>query len=216
MLIAFIATTLIAVSYPPTRHFVYGFKIETAAVPGGADSGKTDTGTISVDVLHLQNDTGTVVNVSEQSNVRQGLKTVMCVTYGTGLVQCNAIQNVTVEEMSLLRLLGRNFLNWAEIDQQRTWHNGAFDGRSRETNNYRITGQTNGLFDIAFDRVLNVPGPDGYVSTTKGLLSYNEGRSVPMRLTQQTVTEPQTAGGNQIVEDLTLTLQSDSLAARSG
>lgn len=213
MLTAFIAATLLAAAYPGTKQFNYAFNIDTAELPRSEDGDKSDRGTIQVDVVSVQSDTGTVVRVSEQSQARPNLQPAACVAYGTGLVQCDAIQNVTVEEMSLLRLLGRDFLNWGQIDRQRSWHNGAFDGRARETNDYRITAQTNGLFEIAFERVLSVPGYDGYISTTKGRLSYNSDRSTPTSVTQQTITTPQTGVPNQIVEDLTLTLQSNSLAS---
>ena len=215
MLVPIVAATLIiGVFYPASRHFVYSYDIDTAAQV--SDGSKSDVGTILVDVLGFQTDTGTVVRVSEQSKARPDLKPAMCVTYGTGLVQCDAIANVTVEEMCLLRVLGRNFVNWAELDRQRAWHNGAFDGHTRESNDFQITGQTHGLFDIAFKRVLNVPGFDGYVSTTNGHVSYDRDHSAPMTLTQETVTKPQTGDRDRIIEDLTLRLQSDSLVARPG
>jgi hypothetical protein len=214
MLVPFVAATLISVLYPASRHFVYTFDIDTAART--SDGSKSDAGTIDADVLGFQTDTGTVVRISEQSKARPDPKPAMCVTYGTGLVQCDVIQNVTVEEMCLLRVLGRNFVNWSEVDRQRAWHNGAFDGHARESNDFQITGQTNGLFDIAFKRVLNVPGFDGYVSTTNGRVSYDRDNSTPMSLTQETVTQPQTGQTDRIIEDLTLRLQSASLVARPG
>jgi hypothetical protein len=119
--------------------------------------------------------------------------------------------------MCLLRLLGRNFVNWAEVDGHRAWHNGATDGRAQETNDYRIIGQSAKTLDIGFHRVLHVPGADGYVSTTKGRLSYNAASSAPTSVTQETITQPPSGAANEVIEDLTLTLQSDSLvAARPG
>ena len=211
MIQAFIAATLIAATYPPSRHFVYAFTIATDARPASADDQRSDTGSIQVDVVSFQSDTGTVVRVSEQSRTRASAQPSLCVAYGTGLVQCDAITNVTVEEMSLLRLLGRNFLNWGEIDNQRSWRNGAFDGRAREADDYRIVGQAHGQFDIAFERVLDVPGSDGFTSTTEGRLTYSEERSAPTSLRQETITKPQSGDRAPVVEDLTLTLRSDSL-----
>jgi len=215
MIFAFAAATLIAATYPGSRHFVYGFTINTTASSSGQNAGKSDAGTITVDVLHVQPDTGTVVSVSEQSHARHG-QTAMCVTYGSGLVECSPIENVSVEQMTLLRLLGRNFVNFAEIDHQRTWQNGATDGQAHETNTFRLTGQSGKLLDIAFDRVLHVPGPDGYVSTTKGRLAYNADSAAPATLTQETILQPQFNNTVSTVEDLTLTLQSDSLTSQAG
>ena len=215
MIQAFIAATLIAATYPPSRHFVYGFTIATDAFPASGGERRSDTGEIQVDVVSFQSDTGTVVRVSEQSHARAGPESSTCVVYGTGLVQCDAIANVTVEEMSLLRMLGRNFLNWGEIDNQRSWRNGAFDGRAREANDYRIVGEANGQLEIAFERDLNVPGMDGFVSTTKGRLTYNEERSAPTSLTQETITKPQGGDRSPIVEDLTLTLRDSLVGTRA-
>jgi hypothetical protein len=117
--------------------------------------------------------------------------------------------------MCLLRLLGRNFVNFAAIDHQRTWQNGATDGRAHETNTFRITGQSKTLLNIAFDRVLNVPGADGYVSTTKGQLSYDATDDAPTSVTQQTIIQPQIGSDVATVEDLTLTLQTVSLTSIS-
>lgn len=214
MITAYAAAMLLAAAYPASKHYVYAFTIDAAPSERSGDGGKRDRGTIDADVLAVQADSGTVVRISEQSRARPALQAATCVAYGTGLVQCDAIGNVTVEEMSLLRLLGRGFLNFGEVDRQRGWHNGASDGRARESNDYRITSESKGEFEIAFQRVLNVPGFDGYVSTTTGSLSYDQQRSAPTSLKQQTITKPQAGTDDPIVEDLTLTLQSGSLLAR--
>lgn len=214
MVTAFIAAMLLAAAYPASKHFIYQFTIDAALSERSSEGTNHDRGTIDADVLAVQADSGTVVRISEQSRARPALGPATCVAYGTGLVQCDAIANVTVEEMSLLRLLGRGFLNFGEVDRQRSWHNGASDGRAQESNDYRITSESKGVFEIAFQRVLNVPGFDGYVSTTTGSLSYNQERSAPTSLTQQTITKAQTGTDDPIVEDLTLRLQSASLVAR--
>lgn len=214
MILAFAAATLIAVTYPASHHFVYGFTINTAPASSGANAAKSDAGSITVDVLHVQSDTGTVVSVSEQSRARKPAQAT-CVTYGSGLVVCSPIESVSVEEMCVLRLLGRNFVNFAEIDHKRAWQNGASDGRARETNSFRITGQSKTVLDIAFDRVLNVQGADGYVSTTKGQLSYDATSDAPTSVTQHTIIQPQIGSSVATVEDLTLTLQTVSLTSLS-
>lgn len=207
MLTALLAATVVAATYPLPRHFVYGFTMNTGVAAQPAGGAKTDAGSIVVDVVKVLDDTGTLVRVSEQSPARASQPASTCVAYGTGLVQCDPIDTISVEEMCLLRVLGRNFLNWSEIDKQRAWHTGASDGRARESNDYRITGQTNGLFQIAFERVLHVDGSDGYVSMTQGRISYDDARAVPAFLTQQTVTRPQSGDRPAVLEQLTLSLR---------
>ena len=206
MFTALLAATIVAATYPLPHHFEYGFTMDTGVIAheGGA---KADAGSIAVDVVKVLDDTGTLVRVSERSPARASQPPSTCVAYGTGLVQCDPIDSITVEEMCLLRVLGRNFLNWSEIDKQHAWHNGASDGHARESNDYRITGQTNGLFQISFERVLDVQGSDGYVSTTQGRLSYDDARAVPAFLTQKTVTRPQSGDRPAVVEQLTLSLR---------
>jgi hypothetical protein len=209
MVAPLLAAAVIGVLHGPSRELTYAFSIDT----GTTQQRSMDAGTITVDVLYVQADSGTVVSVSERSHSRANLHAATCVTYGIGLVICSPQQNVTVEEMSLLRVAGRNFVNWSAIGAKRTWQYAESDGRAHETNDYRITNMRDGILDITFQRALDVSAPDGYVAQTSGNLSYNQGSSLPIALTQETVTRPQpNFAGVRIDEHLTLTLERDSLA----
>jgi hypothetical protein len=212
MLLALIAATTIAVSSVPSRQLVYTFNIYTVtSSPQAAQA--ADSGTIRVDVMFVQPDNGTVVHVSEQSRGRAVQPLLTCVTYGVGLVICDPSRSVTIEEMCLLRLTGQNFLNDALVTDRRGWQFSEADGRAKEVNDFKISRSDRGVLTIPFRRLLNVSGSDGYVTTTRGSISYNADRSVPVALAQEAVTRPNGNPSDPITEHLTVQLKSDSLTS---
>jgi len=215
------------------RHLAYSFDISITSelsvhssgvgeAGGGTGSGIThygagnsDKGTITVDVLGVQPDTGLIVNVSEQGRGDRSAEPAMCVVYGIGSVVCDSSKKVNEEEMSLLRVLGRNFVNPSQLDAKRHWQNIEAMAGGKETNDYTIASDdTNGMLGIDYLRVLTIEGANGYRADTRGTLSYNQKLSVPVLLKEDTVTREHVAQGqdNRIEQQLTLTLTTDSLA----
>lgn len=221
------------------RHLVYSFdvtirtdmQVKTSGIGNGDSSlhvasvsgtgtnhygaGDSDQGTIAVDVLQVQPDNGLVVKISEQSRGDRNAEPALCVVYGIGSVICDSSKKVNEEEMALLRLLGRGFVNPSTIDAKHHWSYDASTPEAKENNDYTIVGQHGDLTDISLQRVLTVSGAQGYVATTDGSLSYDQKRSAPTKVEEDTVTRQHVDIGqdNRTETQVTLTLQHDSLAS---
>jgi hypothetical protein len=214
----------------PIRHLVYDFTVtlsttstvHSSGIGDGATSGSTDYraantdhGQIVVDVVAVQPDTGLVVRISETGyNTRNSVPT-MCVTYGNGTVICDqSTGGVNEEESSLLRLLGRNFVNQSEIDNKNHWHTAQTGPQAQETNDYTIDRTNGDLLDISLQRVLKVTaGAQPFDATTDGRITYNQKMSVPTKVVEDTTTHKNTGMGNydRIQQQISLTLSSDSM-----
>lgn len=220
----------------PMRHLVYGFDISITseltihssgidAGGGGTGSGiahygggNSDKGTITVDVLGVQPDTGLVVSISEQARGNRTANPATCVTYGMGSVLCDSSQKVNEEEMALLRVIGRNFVNPALIDTKHHWQTSENINGGTETNDYTIASDSgNGTIGIDYLRVLKIEGAGGFRADTHGNLSYDQKRTIPTQIKEDTVTRQNQGAGqdNRTEQQITLTLSSDSLAQAS-
>jgi hypothetical protein len=228
---ALTAGTAFADGAKPIRHLVYNFDvtfnttstIHDSGIGGGPVSGSTDyhagnmdKGQIDVDVMTVQPDTGLVVNVSEHAqNTRNSVPT-MCVAYGNGMVICDQSHgDLNEEEMSLLRVIGRDFINHSLIDNKNHWQYAQSTPQAKETNDYTIESTNGDVLGITFQRYLKVTTGQPFEATTNGTLRYDQKLSVPTMLSEDTVTRRNTGQGNydRIEEHVTLNLRNDSMAS---
>ena len=221
---AFAASAAIADDAKPIRHLVYNFTVtltsdvaqQNYSGTSNASGGTNDRGQIVVDVVSVQPDTGLVVRVSENARGARSAEPAMCVTYGTGQLICDSSKKVNEEEYALLRLLGRNFINRAEIDANNHWHYGTDTSDGSESNDYTINGDRDGVLSVNFQRELKVRGPQGYTADTQGTLSYNEKMSLPVSESEETVTRAQTGESyNRLDQQISFSLVSDSMAPQA-
>jgi len=218
----------------PIRHLAYTFDISITSeqtvhssgigeAGGGTGSGMThyaagnsDKGTITVDIMGVQPDTGLVVSIAEQGRGDRTAEPATCVVYGIGSVICDPAKKINEEEMSLLRVLGRNFVNPSTIDAKHHWQNIESSATGdKEINDYTISrDDNNGSINIDFQRQLTVAGAGGYRADTSGSIAYNQKLSVPTQVKEDTVTRRHLNQGqdDRTEQQLTLTLTSDSLA----
>ena len=218
----------------PVRHLVFNFGVSIATTltehtsgiggdgpaSGSVDShgSNSDTGTIVADVMAVQPDTGLVVRVSETGRGARNNAPTMCVTYGTGSVLCDmSAGGPNEEEMSLLRVLGRDFVNAALMDAKNHWRTSAQGAGGAETNDYTMNSTNGDVADISFQRVLEVGGAQAFTASTQGHIVYNKKLSVPVNMTEDTITRKNTGMGNYSTVDqkMTFSLSSDSLATTS-
>ena len=215
----------------PVRHLVYTFDVtlsttstvHDSGIGGDGDAtgsanyraGNTDQGTINVDVLQVQPDSGLVVQISEQARNNRSAVPTMCVVYGNSAVICDQSHGqLNEEESSLLRFLGRNFVNKSQLDAKNHWRYSASDAQSQETNDFTLGTATGDTLPITYQRVLKVQGVHGFNATTDGTLTYDEKMSVPVNIKEETITRRDTGMGNYdtVQQQMTLTLSTDSLA----
>lgn len=214
----------------PVRHLVYNFDVAFnttrtqhdsgigGPVSGSTDShaGTMDKGTIVVDVLTVQPDSGLVVKVSEQARDTRSSVPTMCVAYGSGAVVCDQSHGeLNEEEMSLLRVIGKDFINQSLIDNKRHWQYSQSTPEAKETNDYTIDSTNGDILGISFERVLKVETGQPFNATTNGKITYNQKLSVPTGLEEDTVTRRDTGGGNydRVEQRITLSLATDSMQA---
>lgn len=216
----------------PIRHLVFNMGVtiattqtqHTSGIGGdGPESGSvdykgsnSDTGTIVADIMAVQPDSGLVVRVSEQGRGDRNSEPTMCVTYGTGTVLCDMGKGgPNEEEMSLLRVLGRDFVNPVLMDAKKHWRTSSEGAGGKETNDYTVDSQSGDIYNISFQRVLDVGGAQAFNASTQGKIVYNEKLSVPTSMTEDTITRKSGMGGDYTTIDqkMTFTLSSDSLAS---
>lgn len=232
--LALTAGPVLADGAAPIRHLVYKFDVtlDTTStvhdsgiggdgpVSGSSDyrAGASDEGQIAVDVMQVQPDSGLVVQVSEQARNRRDAAPTMCVIYGSSAVICDQTHGaLNEEESSLLRFLGRNFVNPATLDSKNHWQYAASDSQSQETSDYTLGKASGETVPVTYQRVLKVAGVNGFNATTDGTLTYNQKLSVPVSVKEDTTTRKQTGMGNYDTtrQQITLTLTGDSLAQTS-
>lgn len=215
------------------RHLAYSFDITITSeltvhssgigeAGGGTGSGIThypggnsDKGTITVDVIGVQPDTGLIIKIAEEGRGDRSAAPATCVVYGIGSVICEPNAKINEEEMSLMRVLGRNFINQSTIDNNHHWQNIESGAAGKEVNDYTISKDNHdGTLEIDFQRVLTVEGAGAYRADTHGSLAYNQRLSVPTQVKEDTVTRTHVGQGqdNRVEQQLTLTLTTDSLA----
>jgi hypothetical protein len=142
----------------------------------------------------------------------------MCVVYGSSAVICDQTHGaLNEEESSLLRFLGRNFVNTATLDAKNHWQYSASDSQSQETSDFTLGKAAGDTVPVTYQRVLKVAGVNGFNATTDGTLTYNQKLSVPVSVKEDTTTRKQTGAGNYDTtrQQITLTLTGDSLAQAS-
>jgi len=221
-----------APSSAPLRHLVYSFtynvgttdSIHSSGISGDGPAsgvsdyrgGTNDKGTLSIDVMQVANDGGLVVKISEQARETRSAEPALCAVYGvTGSVICDPNAKVNDEEMALLRILGRDFVDPTQFDAKRHWQRGQSGGNITETADYTAgTLDTSGIMPITMQRVTQVSGAQGYKETTNGTINYNIALSIPTHLTQDAIVRQEQGMGNSHRQEtkLDISLVSDSMA----
>jgi hypothetical protein len=220
----------------PTRHLVYDFTygsssdltVEDAGIAStggqmtaGASasgisddrSGQADQGTITVDVMQIQPDTGLVVDVSEQAQTYRTAVVAECIVYGNTNVVCDPEKKVNDEELLVLRLLGRNFVDPAQVDDKNHWRVAHSDTDGIMTDDFTIAKNVNGAMQIASERVFKRLGAQIVTTTSDTKIDYDFNRTVPTSISEEAITREQRgmSAYNTTIVQTTMTLQQDSL-----
>ena len=218
-------------SSTPLRHLVYSFTYTVATTDtyhtsglgqepasGLADynAGALDQGTITADVVQASTDGGLVVRVSEQAHGQRSASPAMCVLYGVNATaMCDANAKVNDEEMALLLVLGRNFVDPTQFDANRHWQRVQTAPNASQTTDFTAGAMKDGVLSITLQRLTSVSGAQGYKETTNGSLTYNVELSVPLRVQQDAVIRQEQGIGQSRRSEtkVVLELLSDSMQA---
>lgn len=143
-------------------------------------AGMLSQGTMTVDVMGLTPDNALAIQVSEQTDNRKAPPVRLDVTSDGQLrIPSDQLLNVTEEEQTLLRMLGRNFLNADDFNAGKWVHQVSQD-RVNVREEYQITGtQPNGDVLIALNQSVKVSGAQPSDTTTHGTVTYSSKYKVP-------------------------------------
>lgn len=206
---------------PPLRHLVYSFTYESRLHgtvphdPGTSGAGSynakvDDKGTITVDVLREAPDRGLTVVVSEQGIYTRRAAPATCAVYGNTTVFCDPSKTVNIEEYTLLRFLGVNFVDPKTIDAKNHWSISQSKGATNLSADYTIESISDGAMTIQESRYAK---DTTFSYETK--IEYDFKRLLPTAIDEYT-TEDQHAGLisgiSRTTYQTTLTLVSDSMA----
>ncbi len=175
-----------------------------------------DRGTITVDVIRVEQDTGLVVTVSEQARDSRSAQPATCVVYGSTNVICDSNKQVNTEELALLRLLGSNFVDPAQIDAKNHWRVDQSGPTTSDVADFSIGQNDSGIMQITSLRVLKASGAQGFTSTSDGTITYDYARLIPTAIVEdETLRQSGGMGGYTTVRtQTTLALATDSAASK--
>ncbi|MGC2129118.1 MAG: hypothetical protein WA629_03375 [Candidatus Aquilonibacter sp.] len=217
------------------RHLVYSFTYgATSSVTtrdsgfndaGGASAGNgrenytdrtSDTGTITVDVMREEQDTGLVLTVSESgSNTARSAKPAECVAYSTGTPICDPNATVNPEEYTVIRLLGAHFVNPSVLDAKSHWQISTRGAEFNTTSDYIIVKNVGGLMQIDESRKVTYQGSRTGSTNVTNTIGYDFNRQVPTSIDEVTSDHGAHPGSNDLDTTVTVdaTLVTDSMAA---
>lgn len=174
--------------------------------------GSSDKGTIVVDVMNEQPDSGLVVVVSEQGQDTRKAPPTTCVVFSDTTDICDPNGKVNAEELTLLRFLGAHFVDPNNLDAKRHWHVER-DGPITTSADYTISNNNAGVMTIDEVRTVKETGSKPETTNVNATIGYNFGKNIPTSVTEYSIERSEQGEQyNTIKSETVLTLQSDSLA----
>lgn len=220
---------------PPQRHLVYTFTYgvstdkqmhssgmggssmnpsEGSSASGITDftGGSSDKGTIVVDVVNEQPDSGLVVIVSEQGQDTRRAEPATCVVFSDTTIICDPNKRVNAEELTLLRFLGAHFVDPNNLDAKSHWHVER-DGPTSTSADYTISKNAGGVMTIDEVRTVKASGSKPATANINSTVGYDFNKNVPTSVTEYMIERSQQGEQYDTIKSETvLQLQSDSLA----
>jgi len=147
-----------------------------------------DKGTMTVNILATQSDGGLIVSISEDGQQTRRAPAATCVVYGNTRVICDPNKTVYTEEYTLLRFLGQNFVDPANIDAKRQWQVVQDSPTLKVTADYVIGPTTTSDVQISETRKIVTPGQSNVTTDVETKIGYDMSRIVPTTV-QEYVTQ---------------------------
>jgi hypothetical protein len=173
-----------------------------------------DKGTMTVAILGKQSDGGLIVSISEAGQQTRRAPPATCVVYGNTRVICDPNKTVYTEEYTLLRFLGQNFVDAANIDAKRHWQVVQDSPTLKVTADYVIGPTTTSDVQISETRKIVTPGQSNVTTDVESKIGYDMSRIVPATVAEY-VTQRQDRGVKGMATTIyqtTLQLVSDTMA----
>ena len=144
-----------------------------------------DKGTITVQLLAQQPDGALVVMISEQGQNIRRAPPAECVVYANTNVLCDPNKTVYTEEYTLLRFLGRPFVD-AKADPNHQWVIQQNSGGVNVQANYTVNSNDNGKMQISESRSIRAASGGSLTTDVQSKIGYNATQSVPTSVNEYT------------------------------
>jgi hypothetical protein len=139
----------------------------------------TDKGTMTVRLLRQQPDGGLVLTIAEQGeNVRRA-PPAECVAYPNTKVFCDPNKTVYSEEYTLLRFLGRDFVDASQFDKNHHWAITQDSGGLDVHADYAVVSDNGGKMQITETRRIQQPGGGSLTTDIQTKIGYDDTQSLP-------------------------------------
>jgi hypothetical protein len=177
------------------------------------EAGLNDKGTMTVAILGKQSDGGLIVSISEDGQQTRRAPPATCVVYGNTHVICDPNKTIYTEEYTLLRFLGQNFVDPANIDAKRHWQVVQNSPTMKVTADYVIGPTTTSDVQISETRKIVTAGQSNVTTNVETKIGYDMSRVVPATVAEY-VTQRQDQGVSGMATTIyqtTLQLVSDTM-----
>ena len=173
-----------------------------------------DKGTMTVQLVHQQPDGALVVMISEQGQEFRRAPAAECVVYGNTHVICDPNKTVYPEEYTLLRFLGRNFVDPSQLDASRHWTITQDSGGTNVHADYVINSNDKGKMQISETRSLRQPGGGSLTTDIQTKVGYDFAQSLPTSVDEYVTQRHDNGavGTSTTIYQTTLNLVSDTMA----
>lgn len=173
-----------------------------------------DKGTVTVDIMHEQPDTGLVVRISEQAENTRKADPATCVVYGSTNLICDPNATINSEELTLLRFIGRNFVDPNKLDDKGHWRLEQSNSAESTTADYTLAPGKNGIVSIQENRVVKNMGGRPVTTDVTTSIVYDTTRQIPTTVQEYAVRREgsSSAGSMKTTVQTSFNLVSDSMA----
>ena len=194
--------------------------VATDALAGGTNGishyngSLSDKGTMTVGILGKEQDGGLIVSISETGEQTRRAPPATCVVYGNTRVICDPNKTVYSEEYTLLRFLGPNFVDAANIDAKRHWQITQDSPNLNVTADYVIGPTTTSNVQVSEARKIRQSGGGSLTTDIQTKIGYDMSRTLPTTVDEYVTQRHDNgvAGTSTTIYQTTLQLVSDSMA----
>jgi hypothetical protein len=172
----------------------------------------SDKGTMLVQVSSVQQDGGLVVSIAENGEQARRAPAATCVVYGNTHVICDPNKTVYTEEYTLLRFLGRNFIDAGNLDAHRHWQIVQDAAGMNVTADYVLGPTTSSDVAVTETRKIRQAGGGSLTTDVQAKIGYDMSRSVPTSIDEYVTQRHDNGvqGTSTTIYQTTLTLASDT------
>lgn len=139
----------------------------------------TDKGTMTVQLLRQQPDGALVLTISEQGETTRRAPPAECVVYDNTSVICDPNKTVYPEEYTLLRFLGRKFVDVSQLDANRHWAITDDSGGLNVHADYVVNSNDGGKMQITETRTIRQPGGGSQTTDVQTKIGYDSRQLLP-------------------------------------